>query len=289
MSVVRHANPDAFLAAALPVFARDEAMASSYVAATHASSRNPGAVDGIYLATYAHANAFGAAIRRGGGPLWVGPSDARAARAFAEDLFAAMDGSAAALTGIAGAQASCDAFAHTWAVLTGRTCVLRFRMRNHKLTRVAALTATSGFPRVATAADVDWLITAHLEFIQEARVPDDPARLRALVPGRVAQGRVWIRDDTEPAAFAGWTDAPPAAARIAPVYTVPHLRGRGHATVLVAALAQTLLAGGRDALFLTTDLANPTSNAIYARIGFRPVSDLYQYDFVDARDSGVPR
>jgi predicted GNAT family acetyltransferase len=287
MSVVRHASPDAFLAAAQPVIARDEAMASSFVAGARAPNANPRDADIIYLATYANGDAFGAAIRRGGGPLWVGPSDARAAAAFAEDLFAASNGSTATLSGIAGAQVACDAFARAWAALTGRTCALRFRMRNHKLTRVAPLSPTSGIPRIATMADTDWLINAHLAFIKEARVPDEPARVRAFVPGRVAQGRVWICDDAEPAAFAGWTDAPPAAARIAPVYTMPHLRGRGHATVLVASLSQALLDGGRHALFLTTDLANPTSNAVYARIGFRPVSEVFQYDFVDAGNRGA--
>src|SRR5664279_3420290 len=95
MSVVRHASPDAFLASAQPVIDRDEAMASSYVAGARAPSANPRDADTIYLATYANGDAFGAAIRRGGGPLWVGPSDARPAAAFAEDLFAASYGSTA--------------------------------------------------------------------------------------------------------------------------------------------------------------------------------------------------
>jgi len=49
---------------------------------------------------------------------------------------------------------------------------------------------------------------------------------------------------------------------------------------MVAALARGLLDRGRHKLFLVTDLANPTSNAIYARIGFRPGNDHYHFDFV---------
>ena len=39
---------------------------------------------------------------------------------------------------------------------------------------------------------------------------------------------------------------------------------------------------GKERLFLMTDLANPTSNAIYARIGYRALSDFWHFDFVPA-------
>ena len=63
---------------------------------------------------------------------------------------------------------------------------------------------------------------------------------------------------------------------------VSHYRGRGHATALVAAL-RTSSSPRQAQLFLTTDVANPTSNAIYARIGFVPETDEVHLDFVDAR------
>jgi predicted GNAT family acetyltransferase len=37
------------------------------------------------------------------------------------------------------------------------------------------------------------------------------------------------------------------------------------------------LAEGRRFCVLFTDLANPTSNAIYARIGYRPLADFTLY------------
>jgi predicted GNAT family acetyltransferase len=61
---------------------------------------------------------------------------------------------------------------------------------------------------------------------------------------------------------------------------MPGARGRGYATALVADLARELLARGKRKLFLTTDIANPTSNAIYARIGFRAENDDCGFDFV---------
>jgi len=76
------------------------------------------------------------------------------------------------------------------------------------------------------------------------------------------------------------TDPDAFLAAVAPVYTLPEHRGSGHATALVAALSRELLARGKRKLFLTTDAANPTSNAIYARIGYRPQNEDCHFDFV---------
>ncbi|HUZ83497.1 MAG TPA: GNAT family N-acetyltransferase [Gaiellales bacterium] len=64
-----------------------------------------------------------------------------------------------------------------------------------------------------------------------------------------------------------------------PVYTPPELRGRGHATALVAELTRRLLAGGCSTCMLYTGLSNPTSNRIYRRIGSLPVCDTIDLAF----------
>ena len=65
----------------------------------------------------------------------------------------------------------------------------------------------------------------------------------------------------------------------AQVYTPPEARGRGFATALVAAVSRGLLAEGRPGCTLFTNLANPTSNAIYERIGYRRVGSAFRYGF----------
>jgi len=281
--IARHADPMAFLAAAAPVFARDEALASSYVAFATGLLRNPPAeAESVYLATYVDGASVGAAVLRGSGGLMVGASDMEAAGAFAEDLFAQRGEHASALQGVVGLQSACEAFAHRWRALTGRGHAIRVRMRNHKLTRVETVPRPAGAARIAGADDIDWVCAAQHDFIMEIQLPDDAARLRAQVPRRIEQGQIWIWDDEGAVAFAGWTDAPPDAARIAPVYTPPPARGRGYATALVAELSQSLLDRSRERLFLITDLANPISNSIYARIGYRPQSDIFHFDFVAA-------
>ena len=64
-------------------------------------------------------------------------------------------------------------------------------------------------------------------------------------------------------------------ARIGPVYTPPALRARGFgAAVTASATAAILDLGTTPVLF--TDLDNPVSNAIYQRLGYRPVGDYAQ-------------
>ena len=79
--------------------------------------------------------------------------------------------------------------------------------------------------------------------------------------------------DGEPVSFGGFGGLTPNGIRIGPIYTPPELRRRGYASALTAALTQMLLDRGRRFCFLFTDLANPTSNSIYQRIGFRPIGD----------------
>jgi predicted GNAT family acetyltransferase len=83
---------------------------------------------------------------------------------------------------------------------------------------------------------------------------------------------VW--DDGGPRAMAATARPTPGGIAVNSVFTPPAGRGRGYATALVAALSRRMLADGRRFCVLFTDLANPTSNAIYARIGYRPVRDL---------------
>jgi predicted GNAT family acetyltransferase len=57
------------------------------------------------------------------------------------------------------------------------------------------------------------------------------------------------------------------------VYTPPERRGRGYAGATTAAVSQAALDAGVREVVLYTDLANPVSNALYERLGYRGVED----------------
>ena len=103
------------------------------------------------------------------------------------------------------------------------------------------------------------------------RLGGDGRRLRAL--GGRRRGR---------SPLSGWGGPTPNGIRIGPVYTPPDLRGRGYATVARRRALAALLDGGRRFCFLFTDLANPTSNAIYERIGYVRVCESAMVAFAPA-------
>jgi predicted GNAT family acetyltransferase len=172
-------------------------------------------------------------------------------------------------------------FAQVWAVLTGGRYNIQTRERVYILRQVIPAPPTPGRMRVATEADLELVAQWSYEFITEALPSDDPAQLRATVPGRVARGNVFLWEDGGRAvSMAG--RARPALNGIVVnlVYTPPELRGRGYATACVAALSQRLLDEGWQFCALFTDLANPTSNSIYQKIGYQPVCDFDVYDLM---------
>jgi hypothetical protein len=93
------------------------------------------------------------------------------------------------------------------------------------------------------------------------------------------EGHVVLWEDGPVVSMAAYGQPTPHGIRIGPVYTPPELRRRGYASAVTAAVTQALLDGGRRYCFLFTDLANPTSNIIYQRIGYRPVTDVDQWVF----------
>lgn len=79
-------------------------------------------------------------------------------------------------------------------------------------------------------------------------------------------------DDEGPVSTALKTHPARQGVSIGGVYTPPDRRNRGYASSCVAGLCQELLATYAFCV-LYTDLANPTSNAIYQLIGIRPHHD----------------
>ena len=77
--------------------------------------------------------------------------------------------------------------------------------------------------------------------------------------------------------MAAWSGRTPHGVRIGYVYTPPNLRAHGYASSCVAETSQRALDTGYRFCFLFTDVSNPTSNAIYQRLGYSPVCDVVDY------------
>jgi len=99
----------------------------------------------------------------------------------------------------------------------------------------------------------------------------DPGAVRR----RVEAGCVWFWEDEHGRPVHLTAANPPAygVVRLGPVYTPPAERGRGWAGAAVHAVTRRVLADGSRAC-LVTDQANPTSNRLYAGLGYRAVVDM---------------
>lgn len=103
--------------------------------------------------------------------------------------------------------------------------------------------------------------------------PPQPPDAEA-VRRRIAADTVWVWEDATGAPVHASGASRPAygVVRIGPVYTPPAQRGRGWASNAVAEISRLVTCGG-DRACLYTDQANPTSNALYEALGYRPVAD----------------
>ena len=91
---------------------------------------------------------------------------------------------------------------------------------------------------------------------------------------------VFLWKDKTPVSMALKTRPTGNVVCISGVYTPPPFRNKGYATSCVSAVSRYLLQQGFRSVALYADSANPVSNSIYRKIGFRPVSSSVIYDFI---------
>lgn len=179
------------------------------------------------------------------------------------------------VTSVGGPEPAVVPFAAAFAAATDRQALMGMRQRIHELRAVTAPARPApGRLRPARESEADVLtpwVGDMLALIGDSRPAGDLAR------ERITGGYLYVWEDGRPVSMAGWTGKTPNGVRVNFVYTPPTQRGRGYATAAVAALSQQLLDQGNRYCCLYTDLANPTSNAIYHRIGYRPICDAALY------------
>ncbi|MEP7217863.1 MAG: GNAT family N-acetyltransferase [Bacteroidota bacterium] len=181
--------------------------------------------------------------------------------------------------GFVGPERETNLAAELWRARTGGTFRLAMEMRIYELDRVIPPARFDGMLRAATDDDIDITVKFAAAFMAEVGYPPPAMTLEELVKGYIRERRLYLWDlNGKPVSMAGCIGPTPNGIRINYVYTPPELRGNGYASRCVAALSQHLLDSGRRFCFLFTDLANPVSNAIYQRIGYRPVADFNEYE-----------
>ena len=184
------------------------------------------------------------------------------------------DTTATALPGVIGPLGEAENFAEGWRARTQGSTAVTMRLGAYALEQVTAVPPVPGRLRSALPADAtrmeEWRSAFHAEVLPHMPVPTDPIDLRGHYFWEVegeAVTSVCARPET------------PQGAVINAVYTPPAWRRLGYATAAVAAASGIMLEQGCRVCFLFTDLANPTSNSIYQRIGYRFIGEFRQIGF----------
>ncbi|MFC4950632.1 GNAT family N-acetyltransferase [Pseudonocardia sp. GCM10023141] len=200
----------------------------------------------------------------------------------AETVVAALAEIDPELPGVSGPVAEAEAIAAAYAARGGATDVA-MRQRLFALDTLVPPAGVPGAARVADAADLDVLGGWRHAFAEEASPHGWEGTIsprhtveRAL---RGGAGELLWEVDGEVVAQASARRPSAGMSRIGPVYTPPEHRGHGYAAAVTAAASQWARDAGADRVVLFTDLANPTANRLYPRIGYQPVHDAVEFTF----------
>ncbi len=232
-----------------------------------------------------HGDVVGAALRTAPFGLQLGPMPVEAAQLLARAVAKVDD----EFPWLAGPEALVKAFLRAYGE-NGSPGSIRGAVRGRKslLYELIDLVVpdVEGSARPATVDDYDLVARWTLDFHQfiEGVVPAPNERDRRSLMERLASGskRLWCAHGIV-VSMAG--HASPVATpsglvtRVGPVFTPAEYRERGYGSAVTASLSATLHEGG-SRVMLYADAANPTSNGIYQKIGYRLVDDAVQYDLV---------
>ncbi|GBF76801.1 acetyltransferase [Paenibacillus sp. 598K] len=174
-------------------------------------------------------------------------------------------------------------FAKAYTSRHGLTCSTTMNQRIYELTAVNPDIPMVGTFRLLDEKDmhffpywVEAFYAAASYGKTEMKIPQDAAHYLH----RIAAKKLYVLEvNGVPVSMAGYTRVMQTAIGVAFVYTPPYERNKGYATSIVAQLSQLALNKGFTKCVLYTDLANPTSNSIYQKIGYTAVCDSLQLKF----------
>ncbi|WP_328900720.1 GNAT family N-acetyltransferase [Streptomyces sp. NBC_00441] len=188
--------------------------------------------------------------------------------------------------GVNADEATAAAFAGAWRARTGDEPRLHERLRLYRLGELRwPEPAPEGRGRIAEARDRELVARWYEEFVRAVGGAGH-RDAGAWADARIADRRVtlWETPDGVPVSMAALTPQVAGQIRVGPVYTPAELRGRGFGAAATAHASRAALAEGAAEVLLFADLANPTSNGVYQRVGFRPVTDFAVYELAGAAD-----
>ena len=179
------------------------------------------------------------------------------------------------LPGVDGEAATTSVFAGQWSESARTAAHPALGMR---LSVLGRLTLPEGVPgRLRPATGDDPAVAQYFDGFR-VEVGEEPIP-PAAIARRVRAGQVALWEvDGRAVCLVGHTAPVAGVVRIGPVYTPPEERRHGYAAACTGAVSAGMVALGHTCM-LFTDLANPTSNAVYRSLGYSAVGENVRYTF----------
>jgi predicted GNAT family acetyltransferase len=184
--------------------------------------------------------------------------------------------------GVLGPGLVAQVFAREWTQKFEQDYTLERGERVYRLDKVIIPAPKQGRLRLAVEEDIDLVSRWRYEFNQDIFGDADLDEAYQSAVYNISRGDVFLWEDGMVVSTAMKTRPTRRGISVTFVYTPPELRRQGYATACVGELSRLLLASGWEFCALFADLANPTSNSIYQKIGYQPVCDFEGYIFSDS-------
>jgi uncharacterized protein len=179
-----------------------------------------------------------------------------------------------------------DFYAKQFAALYGGGVGQTKTLLVHGLTAVNSLPLSSGEMEQASPADLNLLTEWALQFEEDTQSFPRKSleEITKRTMAKIDRGDIfkWV-DHGEPVSMGAVVRRTQNVGFIGMVFTPDGYRGKGYATSCVLKMSELILQQGYRYCGLFTDKANPTSNRIYARIGYIPTAEFTDIEFAMAK------
>lgn len=184
------------------------------------------------------------------------------------------------IRGVQGAYEECEVFKNHYYKLSGKLMEAMYQMD------ILVCDTTVAQKYIGTLMDVkqshkDFLINAYLSFSKEALKEEIAIEKASLYIDKLIDNnviKIYQNEENQVAACVAISELPNGSS-VHFVYTKEEYRGRGYATNMMGLLVRKILEQKRYAT-LFVDQTNPISNKVYNRVGFKKVTDNYDYRII---------
>lgn len=186
------------------------------------------------------------------------------------------------IPGVTSENTLAERFAKIYAKKKNMDYRTRKNLRIYVLNEVNKSIPLIGKIRKAEEKDMYFLPYWHYSFSEDCSLEFSSFEDSVLnVERGIRKGMLYVLEDGRmPVSFASALRESVKGRTVGMVYTPSHFRKKGYASSSVAQVSQIVLDMGYEYVSLFTDLSNPISNSIYQKIGYKPVCDYNEVEFM---------